>query len=33
LPAFGHFTGVAEVSPATGDRVFVIADQSVVEVR
>ena len=33
LPAFGDFTGVAEVSPAVGDRVFVIADHSVVEVR
>jgi metallophosphoesterase superfamily enzyme len=33
LPAFGDFTGVAEVSPAAGDRVFVIADHSVVEVR
>jgi uncharacterized protein len=33
LPAFGDFTGVAEVSPAAGDRVFVIAEHSVVEVR
>ncbi|HJR67627.1 MAG TPA: ligase-associated DNA damage response endonuclease PdeM [Gemmatimonadaceae bacterium] len=33
LPAFGDFTGVAEVSPAAGDRVFVIADESVFEVR
>jgi len=33
LPAFGDFTGVAEVSPVAGDRVFVIADESVVEVR
>ncbi len=33
LPAFGDFTGVAEVSPGVGDRVFVIAECSVVEVR
>lgn len=33
LPAFGDFTGVAEVSPAVGDRVFVIAGQAVVEAR
>ena len=33
LPAFGDFTGVAEVSPAVGDRVFVIAEHCVVEVR
>jgi DNA ligase-associated metallophosphoesterase len=32
LPAFGDFTGVAEVSPAPGDRVFVIAGGEVVEV-
>lgn len=33
LPAFGDFTGVAEVSPVGGDRVFVIAEHAVVEVR
>ena len=33
LPAFGDFTGVAEVSPADGDRVFVIAGESVVQAR
>jgi DNA ligase-associated metallophosphoesterase len=33
LPAFGDFTGVAEISPAAGDRVFVIAEDSVIEVR
>lgn len=33
LPAFGDFTGVAEVSPVAGDRVFVIAEESVFEVR
>ncbi|MDB4951373.1 MAG: metallophosphoesterase [Gemmatimonadetes bacterium] len=32
LPAFGGFTGVAEVAPAAGDRVFVVADGEVVEV-
>ena len=33
LPAFGEFTGVAEIEPAAGDRVWVIADGSVLEVR
>ena len=33
LPAFGEFTGVAEVSPAPGDGVWVIADDQLVEVR
>ena len=33
LPAFGDFTGVAEVSPADGDRVFVIARDCVVRAR
>lgn len=32
LPAFGGFTGSSEVSPADGDRVFVIAGNSVVAV-
>lgn len=32
LPAFGEFTGGAAVSPAPGDRVFVIAGESVIEV-
>jgi len=32
LPAFGAFTGTALVEPARGDRVFVIADDQVVEV-
>lgn len=31
LPAFGDFTGLADVSPAEGDRVFVIAGIEVVE--
>lgn len=31
LPAFGDFTGLAEVVPAEGDRVFVIAGDEVVE--
>jgi uncharacterized protein len=33
LPAFGEFTGLAEVSPAPEDRVWVIADDQLVEVR
>jgi DNA ligase-associated metallophosphoesterase len=33
LPAFGAFTGVAGVEPKAGDRVFVVADGTVVEVR
>lgn len=33
LPAFGDFTGVAEVTPVEGDRVFVIAGESVVQAR
>jgi len=32
LPAFGEFTGAAEVQPAAGDRVFVVAGDEVVEV-
>jgi DNA ligase-associated metallophosphoesterase len=32
LPAFGDFTGAAEVAPAPEDRVFVIAGSEVVEV-
>ena len=32
LPAFGAFTGSAEVLPRRGDQVFVIADQEVVQV-
>jgi DNA ligase-associated metallophosphoesterase len=32
LPAFGSFTGAATVSPAPGERVFVVAGDSVVEV-
>jgi uncharacterized protein len=32
LPAFGEFTGMAEIRPAPGDRVFVVADEEVVEV-
>ena len=33
LPAFGSFTGSAVVSPASGDRVYVVAGESVVRVR
>jgi uncharacterized protein len=32
LPAFGEFTGAADVRPARGDRVFVVAGDEVVEV-
>ena len=32
LPAFGDFTGLADVVPSQGDRVFVIAEEEVVEV-
>jgi DNA ligase-associated metallophosphoesterase len=32
LPAFGGFTGTADIRPVRGDRVFVIADGEVVEV-
>ena len=32
LPAFGPFTGAADVEPGPGDRVFAVADGAVVEV-
>jgi len=32
LPAFGEFTGVADVEVEPGDRVWVIADGTVVDV-
>jgi DNA ligase-associated metallophosphoesterase len=32
LPAFGEFTGVAEVDVAPSDRVFVVSDDAVIEV-
>jgi len=32
LPAFGDFTGLGEVEPAPGDRVFVVAEQQVTEI-
>ena len=32
LPAFGEFTGVAEIAPEPGDRVWVIADGAVIRV-
>ena len=32
LPAFGEFTGVAEIDPQPGDRVWVVADATVVGV-
>ena len=32
LPAFGEFTGLAVVSPVEGDRVWVVADNSVVSI-
>ena len=33
LPAFGEFTGLADVSPAAGDRIWVVAGDEVVAVR
>lgn len=33
LPAFGEFTGLADVEPAPGDRVWVIADGAVIALR
>lgn len=33
LPAFGEFTGGADVAPAPGDRVFVVAEEEIVEIR
>lgn len=32
LPAFGEFTGLADVEPAAGDRVWVVVDDAVLEV-
>lgn len=32
LPAFGEFTGGADISPTPGDRVFVVAGEAVLEV-
>ena len=32
LPAFGDFTGLADVEPEEGDRVFVVVEQQVTEV-
>jgi uncharacterized protein len=33
LPAFGGFTGTANVEPRAGERVFVVAEDEVIEVR
>jgi uncharacterized protein len=33
LPAFGDFTGFADVRPAEGDRIFVIAERHVLPIR
>lgn len=33
LPAFGEFTGLADISPGEGDRVFVVAGDRVIEKR
>jgi DNA ligase-associated metallophosphoesterase len=33
LPAFGSFTGSATVIPAEGDRVYVVADEEIIEVK
>jgi DNA ligase-associated metallophosphoesterase len=32
LPAFGDFTGLADIEPDAGDRVYAIADQGVIDV-
>lgn len=32
LPAFGEFTGAADVSPAPGDRIYVVAGEAVLEI-
>ena len=32
LPAFGDFTGLADIEPENGDRIFAIADQGVIDV-
>jgi uncharacterized protein len=32
LPAFGSFTGMHPIRPAPGDRVFAVADDSVLEI-
>ena len=32
LPAFGEFTGGADVSPVPGDRIFVVAGEAVIEI-
>lgn len=32
LPAFGEFTGGADISPAPNDRIFVIANETVLEI-
>jgi len=33
LPAFGEFTGTYTVQPTSGDRVFVVADDRVIEMK
>lgn len=33
LPAFGEFTGLGDISPAPGDRIFMVAGDLVAEVR
>ena len=32
LPAFGEFTGCAEIAPASGDRVWVVAGSEVIAI-
>jgi DNA ligase-associated metallophosphoesterase len=32
LPAFGKFTGLARISPAKQDRIFIVAEQKVIEI-
>jgi uncharacterized protein len=33
LPAFGEFTGTYTVQPKSGDRVFVVAENQVIEMK
>jgi len=33
LPAFGEFTGLADIDASPGDRVWVVADGEVIPVR
>jgi len=32
LPAFGDFTGLADVEPVAGDKIFAVAEKGVIRV-